>query len=162
MICVGDSSNMKAMKRLFPAVAVALLAAACSGDVASTPVPTQPSSFAPPTNVETFTGTITILGTDSHPFAVPAPGEVQITLTKIAPATDASATPSPDTALLLAVGLPSTTTIGQCATLQSVSAKPSETPQIKGHALTGAFCVSVTDTGNLTDSISYTVTVAHP
>jgi len=58
--------------------------------------------------------------------------------------------------------LPSQTVLGRCATVQSVSATPSSTPQIKGHALASAFCVSVTDPGSLTDSISYTVTVAHP
>ena len=153
---------MKTMNRLVPALGVVLLTVACSGDVASTPVPTQPTSFAPPTVVETFTGTVSILGTDSHRFEVPVPGEVHITLTTIGPATDTSATPAPDTALTLAVGLPSTTVIGQCATLQSTSATPSKTPQITGHALSGAFCVSVTDPGHLTDSISYTVVVAHP
>jgi hypothetical protein len=150
------------MKRLFPAVAAALFAAACSSDIASTPTPTQPPSFAPPTVVETFTGTLSILGTDSHRFEVPVPGEVDVTLTKIAPATETSAVPAPDTTLLLSVGLPSTTTIGQCATVQSTRATAGPTPQIKGHALTGGFCVSLTDPGNLTDSISYTVTVAHP
>ena len=153
---------MKGMNRLFPVLGVIVLTAACSGDVASTPVPTQPGSFAPPTVVETFTGTVSILGTDSHPFNVPVPGEVDVTLTRIEPATDTSAPPAAGTTLTLAIGLPSQTVLGSCATVQSVSATPSSTPQIKGHALASAFCVSVTDPGNLTDSISYTVTVAHP
>jgi hypothetical protein len=154
---------MGKMRRLVAALVVAVSAVACSsGDVAPTPIPTQPGSFAPPTVVETFAGTLTILGTDSHPFNVPVPGEVDITLTKIAPATDTSTPPAENTTLMLAIGLPSTTTIGQCATLQTVSATAASSPQIKGHALTGNFCVSVTDPGNLTDSISYSLTVAHP
>ena len=145
------------------ALAFAAAAAACnSSDVTSSPVPTQPSSFAPPTVVDTFTGTITLFGTDSHLFNVPVPGEVHVTLTKIAPATETSTPPAPGTSVTLGIGLPSTTTIGQCATLQSVTATPASTPQIKGHALSGAFCVSVSDAGALTDAVTYTVTVAHP
>lgn len=161
--CAGgaDSSNMKRMRRLFPALAVSVVAAACSGDLAAT-VPTQPTSFAPPTVVETFTGSLATFGTASHPFSVPVPGEVDVTLTKIEPATEGSAAPAADTALVLAIGLPSTTTIGQCATLQSVSAIPGSTPQIKGNALSGTLCVSVSDPGKLQDAITYTVIVAHP
>ena len=144
------------MFKCVPALLViGVLASGCSSST-STTQPTQPSTFAPPTVTETFTGTLTTSGTDSHPFMVPAPGEVDITLTTLNPA------PTPAVALTLGIGLPSTTVVGQCATIQSVSTTPGATPQITGHALAGNFCVSVTDTGNLTGSVTYTVVVAHP
>jgi hypothetical protein len=136
-------------------LAACAMAAGCASTDTGSGVPTQPSSFAPPTVSETFTGTIAILGSESHPFSVPVAGEVQITLTAVDPAD------SP--ALTLSIGLPSSTVLGQCATIQSVSATPGKAPQIDGHALAGTFCVLVSDpTGALTQSVNYTVVVAHP
>jgi hypothetical protein len=146
---------MKRMRKWLPALlAACALASGCtSGDTAST-VPTQPSSFAPPTMTETFTGTLTLFGTDSHPFDVPVPGEVDITLK--------STDPVVTTPITLSIGLPSSTVVGQCATISSVSATASNVPQITGHALAGKFCVSLSDGGTLSDSVTYTVIVAHP
>jgi hypothetical protein len=148
------------LKSMFKWVAaplvIGILASGCSSPNTSTTVATQPSSFAPPAVSETFTGSLTTSGTDSHPFNVPVPGEVDVTLTALNPQ------PTPAVALTLAIGLPSSTVVGQCATIQSVSATPGATPQITGHALAGNFCVSVSDTGNLASSVTYTVIVAHP
>ncbi|HZR22759.1 MAG TPA: hypothetical protein VFA59_04170 [Vicinamibacterales bacterium] len=138
-------------------LAACVLAAGCSSTDSATAVPTQPTSFADPTTVDTFTGTLTIAGTDSHPFAVPVAGVVNITLTSMDPAIDST------TPVVLAIGLPSQSVVGQCATIQSVSVIPGTTPQITGHALSGTFCVSVSDPNVvLTASEAYTVTVAHP
>lgn len=148
------------MERMFKRVCLLLvigtLASSCSSTNTGATLPTQPTSFAPPTVTETFTGNLTTSGTDSHPFNVPVPGEVDVTLTTLNPQ------PAPAVPLTLAIGLPSTTVVGQCATIQSVSTTPGPTPQITGHALAGNFCVSVTDTGNLSASVAYTVVVAHP
>jgi hypothetical protein len=129
--------------------------AGCASTDSSTGVPTQPSSFAPATVTETFAGTVAILGSDSHPFNVPVAGEVHITLSAVDP---------PDSpSLTMSIGLPSSTVLGQCATIQSVTATAATTPQIVGHALAGAFCVLLSDpTGVLTQSVNYTVVVAHP
>jgi hypothetical protein len=136
-------------------VTVCVLASGCSSTDSTSTVPTQPSSFAPPTVTETFTGTLTIAGTDSHPFEVPVPGEVDITFK--------STDPAVTTPIVLSIGLPSSSVVGQCATISSVSATAGTAPQITGHALAGKFCVSVSDSGaTLTDSVTYTVTVAHP
>jgi len=143
-------------KRVSALLAIGALASGCSSTNTGTTLPTQPSLFAPPTVTETFTGNLTTSGTDSHPFNVPVPGEVDVTLTELNPQ------PTPAVALTLGIGLPSTTVVGQCATIQSVSTTPGATPQITGHALAGNFCVSVTDAGNLTASVTYTVVVAHP
>src|SRR5262245_15532423 len=147
---------MRKMRKWLPAlVAASALASGCASTDSASTVPTQPSSFAPPTVIETFTGTLTLFGTDSHPFEVPVAGEVDVTCK----ATD----PVLTTPITLSIGLPSSTVVGQCATISSVSATASATPQITGHALAGKFCVSVADAaGALTDSVSYTVVVAHP
>ena len=144
------------LKWVFVLLAAGVLVSSCSSTNTSATVPTQPSSFAPPAVTESFTGTLAISGTDSHPFNVPVPGEVDVTLTAIDPA------PNPAVPLTLAIGLPSSTTLGHCATIQTISTVPGPSPQITGHALAGNFCVSVTDTGNLTASVTYTVVVAHP
>jgi len=143
-------------RRVSALLVIGTPASGCSSTNTSTTAPTQPTSFARPAVTDTFTGTLATSGTDSHPFNVPVPGEVDVTLTALNPQ------PTPAVPLTLAIGLPSTTVVGQCATIQSVSTTPGPTPQITGHALAGNFCVSVTDTGNLTGSVTYTVVVAHP
>ncbi len=140
----------------FALLGVCILAGGCSSTNNASTLPTQPTSFAPPAVTETFTGSLTTSGTDSHPFSVPVPGEVDVSLTALNPP------PNPPVALTLAIGLPSSTVVGQCATIQSVSAMPAATPQIAGHALAGSFCVSLSDPGNLTGPVTYTITVAHP
>jgi hypothetical protein len=147
---------MTGMKQWVPCVLLAaVLASACStADTATSSVPTQPTTFAPPSVVETFSGTLSLLGVDTHPFQVSTAGEVDITLTSLDPPTNAAVT--------LAIGLPSSSLVGQCATVQSKVVTPGTAPQITGHALAGNFCVSVTDPGSLTDVTTYAVTVAHP
>ena len=149
---------MEKMLKWVPALVVAcVLGASCSSTDSASTVPTQPTSFAPPTTTDTFTGTVTVAGTDSHPFNVPVPGEVDVTLTSLTPL------PDPMVPLTIAIGLPSSTVVGQCAAIQSVSTTPGTLPQITGHALAGTFCVSVTDAGsNLTMAETYTLLVAHP
>src|SRR5262245_38884907 len=138
---------MEKMRIWVPALAVACaLASGCSSTDSTSTVPTQPSSFAPPTVTETFTGTLTLFGTDSHPFEVPVPGEVDVTLK--------STDPVVTTPITLSIGLPSSTVVGQCATISSVSATASNAPQITGHALAGKFCVSLSDAaGALSDAV---------
>ena len=116
-------------------------------------------TIVPPTTVETFSGTLaprtsTSATTSTHPFTVSLTSEVEVTLTSIGPPADVQ--------VGLGIGLPSgvgcVLTLGE-GTFATVQA--SSTPQIKGTAVPGNLCVTVYDVGNLTQTVSYVVTVAH-
>jgi len=127
-------------------LAAALLASACND-----PVPLAGPSPVPPTVTDTFTGTLTVLGTNSHPFVVNEVGGVKVTLTSVDPLTK----------LAIGVGTPSTTT-GTCVVLDSKTTDPGTAPQLSGTAtVKGNFCVAVSDVGNVTDTVQYTITVLH-
>jgi hypothetical protein len=154
----------------FVACAVAIAAAGCASQAA---LPTEPTVVAPPTVVETFTGSLIAFGTNLHTFTVSQLGEVRVTLraTSLEPTTDPDTgepVPPPDPtavpALTLSIGTPTTTIFGPvCAALKSVDAKADASPQIVGSALAGNFCVSYSDSaGILTNVVDYTIVVAHP
>jgi hypothetical protein len=162
---------MKGFVRLAPVVLVlATMSAACASQQA---LPTAPTPVAPPTVVETFTGSLIAFGSNLHQFTVSQLGEVDITLkaTNLQPTVDPETgdpIPPPDPtavpALALAIGTPTTTIFGPvCAAIKSIEAKADPSPQIVGSALAGNFCVSYSDTlGILTNVVDYTIVVAHP
>jgi hypothetical protein len=125
---------------------LALLAAACSD-------PTPPAAPTPvaPTITDTFTGSLTPLSTNSHPFVVSQIGGIKVTLTSV----------TPDIQLSIGVGTPSTTT-GLCVVNNPVTTGAGTTPQISGTAtVPGNYCLSVHDPGNVIDSATYTISVLH-
>jgi hypothetical protein len=157
--------------RLFLTIAAVVAVSSCNKDTTPTPVPTP---IAPPTITENFSGTLFVLGSNVHFFAVKLPSEVDVTLTAVAtvPVTaDPATTPPvigmpavPVTApLTLRVGQSTLTTIGvQCSNLMSVSATPGSAPQLKGQALAGTYCVSISDPNDvLPSAVSYAITVSH-
>jgi hypothetical protein len=170
---------MDSMRRVFPwALALAVAAFGCAqSNEAPTPVPIP---LAPADTTDTFSGTLSILGTNYHQFCVEKAGEVDITLksTAYAPTTDpatGASIPStrtdPIPPLTIVIGTPAATTIGLlCSPIvfngQNMvvnDATPSNKPQIAGHALAGNLCISVSDpAGTLPDKITYQVAVAHP
>jgi len=136
------------MKRLLSiGVAVVLTAAACKGTDSS--APTTP---APTTTTNTFTGTVAVGGRAMHNFTVAQPGQVSVTLT--------AASPPSSVILGLGIGIPSDST---CALLPGASAMASagSSAQLTGVLTPATFCVTVYDVGNQTATVSYTVTVAH-
>jgi hypothetical protein len=145
------------MTRLFPAaIVLAILAAGCED--ANVLPPTPPVAEA--TVTETFTGTVNVLNVSSHNFFVGTTGKLVITLSSVRPTAD------PETASNVAVGLGVGVPAGfSCAlTLGSDASKTvqaSSSAQIRGTAISGTFCVTIYDVGNLTDSVDYTIIVAH-
>jgi hypothetical protein len=133
------------MKRILAIVLGAgLLTVGCSDPVAPvTPIP------ATPTVTDTFMGTLLILGSNTHQFTVQQIGGIRVSVTGI----------SPGAAIGVGVGTPSGT---NCLLLENLTAVPGPNPQISGTAtITGTFCLSVFDVGNLVESVNYTVTVLH-
>ena len=139
--------HLKNMQRcLALAIGAALIAAACSDPVApATPVP------AAPTVTETFTGTLLPSGSpDTHPFSVSQIGGIEVTLTNV----------TPSAAVGLGIGTPSGASCLLLDNLQPIVAAPNA--QMRGTAtVTGNFCVSVFDAGNLVEAVNYTVSVLH-
>jgi hypothetical protein len=135
-------------RRSFFAVfaAFAVFASSCSDPV----VPPAPTPVAP-TITETFTGTLLQAGSNSHTFTVQQVGGIKVSVTKIDPSAAVSAS----------VGTPSTAS-GTCLAIQSLTAVASPGAQMSGTAtITGTFCVSVSDVGNLVEPVAYSITVLH-
>ena len=173
---------MSRMKRWGAAVLIAaVMAAGCASQDAA---PTAPATLAPPSVIETFTGTVIALGSDMHTFSVSQLGEVDITLRSttlqatIDATTGESIPPADPTAvppLTLAIGTPTTTIFGlQCSPIvfgtqqMLVHTTAGSAAQLKGSALPGTFCVSLSDAagtagaGLLTAPVDYEIVVAHP
>jgi len=127
--------------------AVGLAAFGCNNGGDSTTTP------SPQTVSETFTGTVAVQGSDFHNFTVSAAGEVDITITAAGP---------PSTIFVsLAVGTPSGTTCTPIPTA-TINTQAGAVPQLSGTANPGTLCVIVSDVGNFTAPITYSVTVVHP
>jgi hypothetical protein len=125
-------------------ISCSLLTAGCSDPVA----PMTPTPVAP-TITETFTGTLLVLGANTHQFTVQQVGGLKVSVTDV----------TPGAAISLGVGTQSLTS---CTVISGLTAAPSAAPQISGTAtVTGPFCVSVSDVGNLVESVTYTLVVQH-
>src|SRR5207244_663031 len=123
------------------------LAAGCRK---SSDTPTTPSSTV---TTQTFAGTVAVGGANSHTFTVAQPGEVDVTLT--------SASPPADVVMGLGVGTPSDSS---CAVLAgaSTNTKAGSSAQLTGRVTAGSFCVQISDVGNQTAPVSYSISVQHP
>jgi hypothetical protein len=123
---------------------------------------------------ETFPGTISAQGTSQHFFKVNQDSEIDVTLTRVttvAVQADPNANPPVVGVPAMPVSYSLTVRIGQqaistlgvtCSDLKSVLTPAGATPQIRGQALAGTFCVAVSDpNGTLPQPVSYVVTVAH-
>jgi hypothetical protein len=136
------------MKR--PLLAAALTLAIAAAGCSDPELPVTPTPVAP-TISDTFTGTLTQFGANSHPFAVQQVGGIRVVVTSV----------EPSAAIQIGVGTPSTAS-GACLTLSSTISVASPGFQIAGTAtVVGNFCVSVSDAGNLVEPVNYTITVLH-
>jgi hypothetical protein len=121
-----------------------VLATACS-DPTLPPAPV----VAPATITDTFTGTLSPSSTNQHTFAVTQVGSVRVTLTDV----------EPSSAIGIGIGTPS---VAGCLTAASNTAVAGSTILMSGTAtVTGNFCVSVSDVGNLVEPVQYTILVTH-
>lgn len=131
------------------AIAVLAMAAAC-GKGNSSSGTTSPSVTI---KTETFTGTVPVRGSDFHTFSVAQAGEVDATLTAASP---------PST---ITMGLAFGTVNGSACALipgASTNTQAGTGVQLAGTVSPGSLCVQVSDVGNQTAPVTYTVTVAHP
>ena len=89
-------------------------------------------------------------GTDSKTFTVTVTGVVSVTLT---------AAPVP---MGLGVGLPGGASGCTLLPGASTTATAGSLAQVAGEVTPGTFCVQVSDVGNQTAPVTYSVTVVHP
>jgi len=128
-------------------VAVALSLALTSG--CADPVAPTPPVPAVPTILETFTATLNPTGLNQHRFTINQVGGLQVTLTDV----------QPGAALGIGIGLSVSVS---CSVISSATTVPGSVAQVAGTAtLTGTYCVSVFDVGNLVEPVTYTITVLH-
>ncbi len=142
------------MRRLFlltSLLACAAAAAACTNN----PTTTTPSTTNTQTFTETFTGTVTVNGADTHSFASGTGTSIVATLSSLDPN-------DPNNPTTVGFSMGTFNTANVCQTILS-NDKANVGASITGTATTlGNFCVRVYDVGLLTAPVNYTVTVVHP
>ena len=102
------------------------------------------------TTTDTFSGTVTSTGFDSHSFTVSSSGDVVATLTAL----------SPQTTITVGFGLGQPSSTG--CSLYSYSESARIGTVLSGTIAAGTYCVTVYDVGNIQGSDTYTLTVLHP
>jgi hypothetical protein len=114
-------------------------------------------SSSPSTGVtETFNGTLAVQGRALYTLTVAQTGKVDVTLTSIGP---------PSTlAVGLGIGTPGGTTSAlTCSLLSSISSTVAgSSPQMSVTETAGKYCVEISDIGNLTASVPFSITIVHP
>ena len=128
-------------------LSVALVVAGCEGEIAN--LPTTPD---PVTVTETFTGTLTVNGAQTHNVFTGATGLVTATITSLGET-------APEK-----VGLSMGTLAGATCTVVMHNDNAVVTSYLSGTVATlaGSLCVRVFDVGKLTGPVDYTITVSHP
>jgi hypothetical protein len=127
----------------------ALLATAACGDDNENSTPITPTT--PTTVTETFADAIGRNGARTHSFSTSASGSVTATLTTL----------SPDSALVVGFSL-GTWNGSVCQIVLANDAATQGTVVTGGVSSFGSLCVRIYDVGNITDTISYEITVVHP
>jgi hypothetical protein len=128
-------------------LAAAVVVAGCDNDV-DDGSPTDP----PPTVTETFEGSINTNGAMTHTFSVSVGGTVEARLVGL--------TPDPGTAVGFSLGTWNASSSLCQVTLSNDNA-------VQGAILTGTasragtLCTRIYDTGRLTSTLSYTISVTH-
>src|SRR5262245_13319635 len=137
------------MIRLAFVLPVLGMAAGCSGQIDQ--IPTTPS---PVITTETFSGTLTVNGAQTHFVFTGATGAVTATLTSLGE--------NPPTKVGFSLGTLAGTTCTSNPTLYNDSAVVTSVLAGNVTSLGGALCARIYDTGALTTPVDYTFTVSHP
>jgi hypothetical protein len=127
--------------------ALAITVSACSGLIDE--LPTTPT---PEPVTETFTGTLTVNGGQTHPFFTGATGTITATLTSLGE--------NPPEYIGFSMG----TMTGSTCNIHLANDRAVVTSILNGtvSTLTGSLCMRVYDVGKLAAPVDYTFTVTHP
>jgi hypothetical protein len=128
-------------------VSVAIGAAGCEGEIAN--LPTTPDAVIV---TDTFTGTLTVNGAQTHNVFTSATGQVVATITSLGENPPAK------------VGFSMGTLAGATCTVVLHNDNAVVTSVVGGTVATlaGSLCVRVYDVGAMTGPLDYTITVTHP
>jgi hypothetical protein len=115
---------------------------------------TTPVTPTPEPKTETFTGTVSQAGGDTHNFDVGAGGRVTATLKSLAP----------DSALVVGFGLGNwNSTVESCSIVLAKDAATTNAVLTGTMTSAGPLCVRVYDVGNIgATPVTYSVEVTHP
>lgn len=157
------SNSSRSRSRLVLAATAFILAAACSEPQFS--LPTSPSdsdststtttTTVTATDPQTFSGTLAVRGQRFYSFTVPSTRTVRITLEQLHNGAGTASTAT----LVLGLGVPSGT---GCAMLREVAAGASDAPHIDESLTAGIYCAQLTDPGNLTEGVVFSVRIEFP
>lgn len=117
--------------------------------------PTEPSSTVAVTHTQVFTGALDVGTSTYHTFTAGAAGSVAVTLGSLTNVAGQPLTAS----VVLGVGQ---LNADNCALAPSVTARPALEAHLTNAVDAGAYCVSLVDTGSLTETAFYAVRVVHP
>ena len=153
----GDTPRLRVVThRTLAALIPLVVIAAC--DKTETPTSatdtTTTTTVASPTTTEEFNGTVTVGGSSFYAFTVAENGTVNVTLASVGGAG------VPSTVWMgLGVGAPS----GEdCSTTTLTNGPAGSSPQVSSVYAPGIYCVKVADIGNLAQTATIAVTIAHP
>jgi hypothetical protein len=114
------------------------------------PTSATPTATATP-DLWTFTSQIARGGYASRSFRLTNAGTVQVTLTSLTPSVPVG----------LGVGIPESSG-GGCSLARSIETTEDSMPQLSVAADAGDYCVKVFDIGQIEQSVSFSLTTAHP
>jgi hypothetical protein len=132
------------------ALTAVLVAATACGSTPTTP--TQPDAPVYELKTETFSGNVKVGGTVAFPFTVVNPGQIQVGITALAPTSTLT--------MGIALGFwdPAALT---CTQQLSNPTATLGVPYAANPSAPGEYCVGIFDTGNVTVSSDFTLTVTH-
>ena len=133
------------MLPLVPVLLLAGLTAGCNNNNTSTTTPTPPTLLT-----DTFSGTVTVNGSFSHPFTVARAGTVTAEITAL----------SPDATVVVGFAL-GTWNGAACQLVITNDAATVSTAVLGTATAPGQLCVRVSDVGQLTAPTDYDVKVDH-
>jgi hypothetical protein len=149
-IVMKSASTVRSL--LVPVLIVAgLLTVSCGND----DTPTTPTTPAGPLT-EVFSGTLEVQGSNFFSFTVATQGQVSITLASLLATRPG---PALNTVVGLAVGTPLGT---DCTVTNAVTASPGLTAQLVNSLTPATYCARISDVGNLTGPVNFTVRIVHP
>lgn len=111
---------------------------------------TAPTPLAPANVTEEFSGSVEVGRSAVHPFPVPSRSTITVTLVTVGPLST------------LAVGLGVGTWDGTDCTLVAADNNAREATALSGTVEPANYCAAVFDSGNLAQTITYTVRVQRP
>jgi hypothetical protein len=138
---------------LFLVLALAV-SAGCDKKSSSATSPTTTVTTTAPTTVY-FTGTLSAKGTAFYSFTVGSVGQIAV-LYASAVDTGTSVT---RTSRRLTIGVPKGT---GCGAITTATATPGFSSQVKASVASGIYCVAITDAGDVTGDVDYTVRIVYP